>query len=86
MVWPQAAMLQGTTLGILMRQLERMGVPQTQREIRTPDLPSLAGAVVMSSWSPGIAARQIGGVEMPPAPAFVDLLHRAWRAEPPVAL
>lgn len=85
-VWPEAEMLRGTTLGIVMRQLERMGIPQTRREIRAPDLPSLAGAVVMNSWSPGIAVRRIGGVEMPPAPAFVDLLHRAWLAEPAIAL
>ncbi|MGJ7541665.1 aminotransferase class IV family protein [Variovorax sp. LT1R16] len=85
-VWPRAAMLRGTTLGIVMRQLERLGIPQTQREIRAQDLPALSGAVVMNSWSPGIAVHRIGAVDLPEAPAFVDLLHRAYLGEPPTSL
>lgn len=85
-VWPRAAMLHGTTQGIVMRQLQRMGIPQTQREIREQDLKTLSGAVVMNSWSPGIAVHRIGTVDLPAAPAFVALLHRAYRAEPAGAL
>lgn len=85
-VWPQAEMLQGTTLGIVQRQLDRMGIAQTRREIRARDLPALAGAAVMNSWTPGIAVHRIGTAGMPPAPDFLALLHRAYRAEAPVAL
>ncbi|MFH8790036.1 aminotransferase class IV family protein [Streptomyces roseoverticillatus] len=81
-VWPAAEMLTGTTMGIVRRQLDRLGVPQRVREITTADLPGLAGAVVMNSWTPGVAVHRIGPVSLPPAPSFVDLLHRAYAAEP----
>ncbi|MDX3193310.1 aminotransferase class IV family protein [Streptomyces sp. MN03-5084-2B] len=81
-VWPEAPMLLGTTMGIVRRQLDRLGVPQRVREITQADLPDLAGAVVMNSWTPGVAVRRIGPVPLPAAPSFLDLLHRAYRAEP----
>jgi branched-subunit amino acid aminotransferase/4-amino-4-deoxychorismate lyase len=81
-VWPDAEMLTGTTMGILRRQLDRLGVPQQVREIRSADLPALSGAVVMNSWNPGIAVHRIGSVDLPEAPAFVELLHRAYGTEP----
>jgi branched-subunit amino acid aminotransferase/4-amino-4-deoxychorismate lyase len=81
-VWPEAEVLGGITMGILRRQLERLGVPQRDKEITLADLPALAGAVVMNSWTPGVAVHRIGDVAVPPAPEFVDLLHRAYQAEP----
>lgn len=81
-VWPEAGMLGGTTMGIVRRQLERLGVPQHVREVTLADLPEFAGAVVMNSWTPGVAVHRIGPVELPAAPAFVETLHRAYRAEP----
>lgn len=81
-IWPEAEMLVGTTMGIVRRQLERLGIPQRMAEITPADLPALAGAVVMNSWTPGIAVRQIGPVPMPEAMRFLDLLHRAYQAEP----
>ncbi|GLW11058.1 hypothetical protein Misp01_61860 [Microtetraspora sp. NBRC 13810] len=84
-VWPEAEMLDGTTMGILRRQLERLGVPQRVQEITLADLPALAGAVVMNSWTPGIPVHRIDSVPLPGAPAFLDLLHRAYQAEPLVA-
>lgn len=83
-VWPRAAMLRGVTMGILRRQLDRLGVAQREQELGLADLPSLAGAVVMNSWTPGVAVRQIGDRPLPAAPAFLELLHRAYQAEPPV--
>lgn len=83
-VWPIADMLTGTTMGIVRRQLERMGVPQRSQEIRLDDLPNLAGAAVMNSWTPGIAVRRVGSVAMPDAPQFMDTLHRAYGMEPQV--
>ncbi|WP_329109001.1 aminotransferase class IV family protein [Micromonospora sp. NBC_01699] len=81
-VWPEADMLGGTTMGIVRRRLDRLGVPQRTREITLADLPGLAGAVVMNSWTPGVAVHRIGGVSLPEAPSFVELLHRAHRDEP----
>ncbi|WP_156326052.1 aminotransferase class IV family protein [Nonomuraea sp. SBT364] len=81
-VWPEAAMLTGTTMGILRRRLDRLGVPQRVREITVADLPSLAGAVVMNSWTPGVPVHRIGREPVPGAPEFVELLHRAYREEP----
>lgn len=83
-VWPVAAMLSGTTMQVVRRQLDRLGVPQRDEEVGIADLSALAGAVVMNSWTPGVAVRRIGSVSLPAAPAFVDLLHRAYRSEPPV--
>ncbi len=80
-VWPVAEMLGGTTLGIVRRQLYRLGVPQRVQEVTLADLPTLAGAVVMNSWTPGVAVHRIGSVPLPEAPSFLELLHRAYQAE-----
>ncbi|WP_456281955.1 aminotransferase class IV family protein [Cupriavidus sp. JZ107] len=84
-VWPVAEMLTGTTMGIVRRQLDRLGIAQRSREIRLADVPSLAGAVVMNSWTPGVPVRRVGSVPIPDAPQFVALLRRAYQAEPAVA-
>ncbi|ALD89453.1 Branched-chain amino acid aminotransferase/4-amino-4-deoxychorismate lyase [Cupriavidus gilardii CR3] len=84
-VWPVAEMLTGTTMGIVQRQLDRLGIAQRTREIRLADLPSLSGAAVMNSWTPGVPARRIGPVAIADAPEFLALLHRAHRAEAAVA-
>lgn len=82
-VWPAAGMLGGVTMGIVRRQLDRLGVAQRVREIRTADLPGLGGAVVMNSWTPGIPVHRLGTAPLPDAPDFVRLLHRAYEAETP---
>ena len=84
-VWPDAEMLTGITMAILRRQLDLLGVPQRVREITVDDLAGLAGAVVMNSWTPGIAVHGIGPADLPDTPEFVELLHRAYRNEPLVA-
>ncbi|MFJ3160168.1 aminotransferase class IV family protein [Streptomyces kanasensis] len=84
-VWPVADMLHGTTMGVLRRALRRLRVPQRRQEVTSADLPALAGAVVMNSWTPGVPVHRIGAVELPAAPSFVDLLHRAYASEPPTA-
>lgn len=83
-VWPKAKMLVGTTMGILRRQLERQGIRQAMRCIDQQDLPRLAGAVLMNSWTPAVPVSRIGDVEIPPAPQFVELLRSAFKAEPRV--
>ena len=80
-VWPAAEMLGGTTMGIVRRQLDRLGVPQRDQEVTLADLPTLTGAVVMNSWTPGVAVHRIGSVPLPEAPSFLELLHHAYQAE-----
>ncbi|AHG18445.1 branched-chain amino acid aminotransferase [Chania multitudinisentens RB-25] len=80
-VWPEAKMLGGTTMNIVRRQLARLDIPQRVQEITLADLPSMAGCVVMNSWTPGIAVKRIGSVMIPEAPEFLALLHRAYQAE-----
>ncbi|MEV1198546.1 aminotransferase class IV family protein [Microbispora rosea] len=80
-VWPEAEMLNGTTMGIVRRQLDRLGVPQRVQEVTLADLPALAGAVVMNSWTPGVPVHRIGSVPLPEALSFVQVLHRAYQAE-----
>jgi branched-subunit amino acid aminotransferase/4-amino-4-deoxychorismate lyase len=84
-VWPKAEMLDGTMMGVVRRQLHRLGVPQRIQEVTRDDLPSLAGAVVMNSWTPGVPVHQIGSVPLPEATSFLDVLHRAYQAEPLVS-
>ncbi|MEU5878457.1 aminotransferase class IV family protein [Spirillospora sp. NPDC047279] len=81
-VWPDAAMLNGITMGIVRRRLDGLGVPQRVQEITLDDLPALAGAAVMNSWTPGVPVHGIGSAPLPEAPAFIALLHRAYQAEP----
>ncbi|NNH69914.1 aminotransferase class IV family protein [Nocardia uniformis] len=80
-VWPTADMLRGTTMGIVRRQLERLGVAQRDQEIRLSDLSALSGAVVMNSWTPGIAVHRIDSASFSETETFVELLHRAYDAE-----
>jgi branched-subunit amino acid aminotransferase/4-amino-4-deoxychorismate lyase len=84
-VWPRADVLPGTAMAILQRQLQHLGVAQREAVLTLADLPSLAGAVVMNSWSPGIPVRRLADVHLPDAPGFVQLLHRAHAAEEPAA-
>lgn len=85
-VWPKAELLTGTTMGIVRRRLEVFGVPQRVREVTVADVPSLAGAVVMNSWTPGVPVHAIGPHPVPAAPEFTALLRRAYEAEPLIAL
>ncbi|MFH8882950.1 aminotransferase class IV family protein [Streptomyces californicus] len=81
-VWPRADVLTGTTMGIVRRRLEALGIAQRTLDVTPADLPALAGAVVMNSWTPGVPVHRIGATDLPAAPRFLDLLHRAYEAEP----
>ncbi|MEW9550530.1 aminotransferase class IV family protein [Nonomuraea sp. NPDC050783] len=84
-VWPVAGRLEGVTTAILRRRLAALDVPQHDREVTLADLAGLSGAVVMNSWTPAVPVRRIGEAELPGAPEFVALLHRAYQDEPPVS-
>ncbi|MGY6658820.1 aminotransferase class IV family protein [Amycolatopsis sp. TRM77291] len=81
-VWPDADLLAGTTMGVVQRRLGALGVPQRVQEVTLAESPGLAGAVVMNSWTPGIAVRRIGATPLPEATSFVTALHRAYETEP----
>lgn len=81
-----ADVLPGTTMAVLRRQLEAHGVPQRDVVVTLADLPRIQGAVVMNSWTPGVAVTGIGGTRLPEAPDFLALLHNAFAAEPAVPL
>ncbi|WP_037851458.1 aminotransferase class IV family protein [Streptomyces sp. NRRL S-340] len=85
-VWPTAEMLGGVTMGIVRRQLARLGVPQREAELTVDDLPELAGCALLNSWTPGVAVHRIDGVRLPRAQAFLDLLHDAYGREPLTAV
>ncbi|MFD5320761.1 aminotransferase class IV family protein [Streptomyces sp. NPDC127098] len=84
-VWPEAEVLGGVTMGILRRRLAGLGVPQRVSEVTPGDVAALKGAVVMNSWTPAVPVRRIGAVELPAASAFVEALRRGYEAEPPTA-
>ena len=84
-IWPDAPMLTGTTMSIVRRELDRLGVPQRIQKITHDDLPQFGGAVVMNSWTPGVPVSRMGAVKFADAPAFLDRLHQAYEAEPLVA-
>lgn len=85
-VWPAAEMLSGVTMGIVRRQLALLGVPQREAELTVDDLPAMAGCALLNSWTPGVAVHRVDGVRLPPAPAFLDLLHTAYAREPRTAV
>lgn len=81
-IWPRAEILRGTMMGMIQRQLERMGVAQQQREIRRDDVGALAGAAVMNSWTPGVAVSALGTHTFEHPARLMDLLREAHAAEP----
>lgn len=80
-IWPKAEILSGTMMGIIQRQLDRLGIPQTQEEVTMDRLDDLSGAAVMNSWTPGIAVTAIGSKVIPEAKPFMKLLHESYEAE-----
>lgn len=53
-VWPEAEVLRGVTMQILRRQLDRLGVPQREKEVTLADLPALSGAGLPRAPAPGL--------------------------------
>ncbi|MCD1585073.1 aminotransferase class IV family protein [Halomonas sp. IOP_14] len=81
-VWPRAEILTGTMMGIVQRQLRRLGVPQRHEEIKFRDVAGFSGAAIMNSWTPGVMITAIGSNIVPEANQFMDVLHEAYQAEP----
>lgn len=69
-------------MGIVQRQLDRLGVPQRHEAVSLDRLEDLSGAAVMNSWTPGIPITAIASNPIAEAKSFVSLLHKAYEAEP----
>lgn len=80
-IWPEADLLPGITMGILRRQLAGLGIVQRNAPVRLDALGSLTGCVVMNSWTPAVAVSAIGAATFPQSDALVTRLQRAYRAE-----
>ncbi len=85
-VWPEAAVLTGTMMGIVRRRLHAAGIPQRTQAIRPTDLPGFGGAVVLNSWTPAIAVDRIGETRLSGSSELVGVLHTAHASEPPTSL
>jgi branched-subunit amino acid aminotransferase/4-amino-4-deoxychorismate lyase len=82
-IWPKAAVLDGITMQIVRRRLDALGIPQRTQEITRDHLPTLAGAAVLNSWSPGIPIKKIDAHPLPKAQTLINLLHQAHKSDPP---
>lgn len=82
-IWPDADVLPGVTMGIVKRQLDVLGILQRTMSISRSTLGEMQGAVVLNSWTPGIPVTEIGGAEVRLSERFVSLMHQAYQAEPP---
>lgn len=85
-VWPLGEILTGTMMGIVQRQLRRMDVPQRHQDIEPGALRKFSGAAMMNSWTPGIAVTAIGSSTLPEAQEFMDVLRKAYSAEPAIVV
>ena len=81
-VWPEAAVLEGTAKRIVSRRLAGAGVPQRVRPVEPEDVAGFAGAVVMNSWTPGVAVDRIGDARLARSAEFAELLHGVYDTEP----
>lgn len=81
-VWPRAQILAGTMMGMIQRQLGGLGIAQRHEDVYLAEVDRFEGAVVMNSWTPGVAVTAFGRFSVPEAPAFMEVLHRAFEAEP----
>jgi branched-subunit amino acid aminotransferase/4-amino-4-deoxychorismate lyase len=83
-VWPDAPKLAGITMQIAQRQLAALRIPQRAAAV-TRETASRMSAVVMNSWTPGVAVQRLGQTTLPDASPLLSLLHRAHEREPEVA-
>lgn len=85
-IWPRADLLSGVTMQILARRLTARGVPQRTADVRPEDLHPYSAAVVMNSWTPGIAVHRIGDHQFPGGSQLTQVLHDAYLDEAPATV
>lgn len=86
LIWPRAALLEGTMMGIVKRQLSALGVPQRTQAIKPEHLAQFQGAAVMNSWTPGINVSAIDTHSFSQSDQLVTILHQAFALEPAVTV
>ncbi|MEU8780288.1 aminotransferase class IV [Streptomyces sp. NPDC048637] len=80
-IWPDAPALLGTTMLVLRRELDRAGMPWTQRPVHIHDVASFEGAFVSNSQ--GVAAvSAIDGTRFPADAELVRTVRSLYRAAP----
>lgn len=85
-VWPEADMLQGITMQIVRRHLEKHGIPEKVIPITQETIEQFSGGAVMNSWTAGVAIRAIGSEQLNTSDTLVHLLHRAYQLEIPTEI
>ncbi|MCG7550665.1 aminotransferase class IV family protein [Pseudoalteromonas sp. Of7M-16] len=80
-IWPSAAMLKGTMMSMLQRQLTKLNMPQRTTQLTLDELSSFTGAVVMNSWTPAVSVKGIDSESFEQSDTLKNLLHRAYEAE-----
>lgn len=80
-IWPEADHLPGVTMQILTRRLQSMGVRQQTRKIAPAAISEQCSAVVMNSWTPGVAVSRLGDSSLAQDSALVRLLDEAYATE-----
>lgn len=81
-LWPEAALLPGVTMGIIRRQLKALGITQRQEPISPSHVKGMKGAAVMNSWTPGVPVITFGSASLPISSTFQKILHDAYAREP----
>lgn len=85
-IWPRADLLAGITMQILSRRLTARGVPQRTVDVRPEDLRAYSAAVLMNSWTPGIAVDRIGDHHFTGDKRLEQVLHEAYADEAPTTV
>jgi len=81
-LWPEAELLPGVTMGIIHRQLKALGIIQRQEPISPSRVKNMKGAAVMNSWTPGVPVIALGSASLPISSTFQKILHHAYEREP----
>lgn len=77
-VWPEAAVLPGTTMQVLREQLAALGVAQETREVRPAELPGFDAMFVTNSETPGRLVTSVDDVGLAADPRAAELLSKAY--------
>jgi branched-subunit amino acid aminotransferase/4-amino-4-deoxychorismate lyase len=81
-IWPRANVLNGITMGIVRRQLAKLGIAQEERTVASDQLQHVTGAAVMNSWTPGLPVSQLGDHRFSRSDELARTLRRAYEREP----
>lgn len=81
-VWPEAAMLAGTGMGLLQRGLADADLLSVTRPVSLSELADFDAAFICNSATPVCAVAEIDGQTVPSAPEWIARLGEIWRSQP----